>query len=692
MAEYIDDSGTHVFDALLSGTKGGAGTTDYDYSTTNKVLTFNSEATAETNFTLPTSTPWLLIETYDIEDVDGAVSYTKYQKDVSNVSVATTGDIQIAWGIVDANANISLFSMVATHYKGDGTADIYETDESADFSTTPTLSNTTFTVPTGTWQITDTTVSDVGRLYDIILTLDTINTDGSGLRTLDNTGTTGTSDDAELHGSNLIYLDGTTQYVQIPLEHTLGSEISSLPMGYTNMTRVGDVYTADADSGYTNDVINASNFTTDRAIIQYQVTPTAISTAGQLIMNLYRQSPFGGASPAIYPVANETSTRVYSYTKTEGLTAYYPRLTISTSGESFTLPDANFSAKEVTLTTAAVIYFDQATKEYVSITEFFNEATTDGNTEVSCKIEASFSHACTLAVEPTAGDLTFLTANPEALVDMWDGTSYAGDLSFDVDDIQGLYIGSEGELLNAGNEFIPDIETVGTDYFSGYEQTRFTPDGAGSVVDDGGGDVTLNVTTGTAVRPWVTWNYTTDVVKDEMFLISCDVIKNSGADIILKNFYLASGTNAISINYTLTTTLTKVYAIGKALEDETATDGFGMNFDTSAGASNFSISNITIDKINATEIVNYATACRTTYENVDYGPTNFKYNQDASGRVTSMVTIGELSGASDGRKIVLPLTTPADYLVTECIKHIEGTASSLTITDCDDDEHIIDTA
>ena len=32
MAEYIDDSGSHGYDALLSGTKGGAGTDDYDYN------------------------------------------------------------------------------------------------------------------------------------------------------------------------------------------------------------------------------------------------------------------------------------------------------------------------------------------------------------------------------------------------------------------------------------------------------------------------------------------------------------------------------------------------------------------------------------------------------------------------------------------------------------------------------------
>lgn len=81
-------------------------------------------------------------------------------------------------------------------------------------------------------------------------------------------------------------------------------------------------------------------------------------------------------------------------------------------------------------------------------------------------------------------------------------------------------------------------------------------------------------------------------------------------------------------------------------------------------------------------IQNYTVSCRTNLQNTNYGPSNLKYIQDGTGRITDVS--GNLEGASDGRSITFPLTVPVNYMVTKSIKSAEGDKSLITITHTDD--------
>jgi len=145
MADYIDDTGTHTMDALLSGT--------YTTQASNHALTLGADGEADTTFTLPTGSDWILVETYDVEDVSGDIGYTKWQSDVSQV----TTDIEAIQDIVDADSQITVYKMTAMHYKSStGKVDVYRGDEATTLALASEDTDNDFTFPPGDWIITDT--------------------------------------------------------------------------------------------------------------------------------------------------------------------------------------------------------------------------------------------------------------------------------------------------------------------------------------------------------------------------------------------------------------------------------------------------------------------------------------------------------------------------------------------------------
>lgn len=147
MADYIDDTGSHSLDAELSGT--------YTTQAANHALTLGADGEADSGFTLPTTSDWLLVETFNVEDVATDIGYTKWQSDVSQI----TTDMAAIRTIVVSDSAITLFEMVATHYKSStGKVDVYRADETTAFPSTPETLDTDldFTFPTANWVVTDT--------------------------------------------------------------------------------------------------------------------------------------------------------------------------------------------------------------------------------------------------------------------------------------------------------------------------------------------------------------------------------------------------------------------------------------------------------------------------------------------------------------------------------------------------------
>lgn len=142
MPTYLaDDNEEHL--AELSGT--------YSLDEANKVTTFGTDGQADTSFVLPAATPWLLLEVFDVEEASGDIGYQRYTTNVSNISGYMVSTRAIA------AAEYTIYKIVATHYYGDGTADVYFGDESNAMSIYK--SGTPFTPPTASWKMSADVVS-----------------------------------------------------------------------------------------------------------------------------------------------------------------------------------------------------------------------------------------------------------------------------------------------------------------------------------------------------------------------------------------------------------------------------------------------------------------------------------------------------------------------------------------------------
>ena len=78
MPSYIADSEEQDY-AELSGS--------YSTDDVAKVVTFGAGGEADTGFVLPLSTPWILIELYDVESVFGAKGYTLFKSNIHDIQI-----------------------------------------------------------------------------------------------------------------------------------------------------------------------------------------------------------------------------------------------------------------------------------------------------------------------------------------------------------------------------------------------------------------------------------------------------------------------------------------------------------------------------------------------------------------------------------------------------------------------------
>jgi len=148
MAEYIDDGGSYGVDAELTGT--------YTKDAPNKTLTMGGDGQADTTFILPSVKEWLLFEVFNVEDVSGDIGYTKWQSSVSQIAT----DLSTVQAIADGE--YTNYEIVATHYNGDDTADVYRGDESTSLDLAEADTGIDYTPSASSWKITDTVIAPDG--------------------------------------------------------------------------------------------------------------------------------------------------------------------------------------------------------------------------------------------------------------------------------------------------------------------------------------------------------------------------------------------------------------------------------------------------------------------------------------------------------------------------------------------------
>lgn len=160
----VSDSGGYGVDGTLYGT--------YTIDTTKKIITFGSDGGIDTGFTLPTAAH-IIVETYDIDGVSGAVDYHFFKRDASDVDTYLSS----CQALVDAEVSAgryTTYKMKATHYKGSGKADVYDADESTSFPTTPDSADVSYTPSTSTWKITDTVIAPVASYTPLHIALSSV--------------------------------------------------------------------------------------------------------------------------------------------------------------------------------------------------------------------------------------------------------------------------------------------------------------------------------------------------------------------------------------------------------------------------------------------------------------------------------------------------------------------------------------
>jgi len=322
-------------------------------------------------------------------------------------------------------------------------------------------------------------------LANIIYTMNTYNTDASTKqRTLDNTGT---GDNAPTNASNHVYLNGTDQSVVVPLSYTLGSNIQVVASSVNNGDEV-TTYTKNTDTSYDLAVTTAGT---------NSGRPKQVNTASLVDGTMYLQEidiTLISGIPKITYIGIGSNKYIYKtlvdginnivFTATDNEASYV----IYWDGTNlFNISVSSDTLKAVTLTTLALVYFDQATKEFLSVTSF---------DDIVYTMEDSFQSLAPLAVIPTEADLEYLTANPDALIQIAKGDTSHTDLSFDVDDMQACYHRGDTALYNIMDETTLSVVNETAAVWETYENVDY---GATNAVfeQDSNGMVTGLQTAGT---------------------------------------------------------------------------------------------------------------------------------------------------------------------------------------------------
>lgn len=162
MAVYIDDTGSHGYDAQFIGVEDTAWSRD----AANEIIWFSGTGSCDTGFTLPNDTAWILYEVYapdshtnDLTDGTIVRGHTEWTSTVGTITTTLT-----SWkAAYDIATSFITYKVKATHYKGSDVADVYYADEGEGFSLTggteDGVEDGAFT-GYGAWSMSDTLLAD----------------------------------------------------------------------------------------------------------------------------------------------------------------------------------------------------------------------------------------------------------------------------------------------------------------------------------------------------------------------------------------------------------------------------------------------------------------------------------------------------------------------------------------------------
>lgn len=245
MAQYIVDTEGQDL-AQLSGT--------FTPDTANKVMTFGSDGQADTFRVLPATVPWLLIEVYDVESTAGDIGYTLYKTNTHNVATELTSARSVAL------AEYTTFKIVATHYYGDYTADVWRGDQTSAMSLATLETGVPYYPNTASWKISDTTVAPDYKVANL-LAFYPLDTDGSDVTgNYDGTEYNGVSHPSDsTFGVNVADFDDTN-----PEDYIVTA--TDVPTGTGDFTVMGWIKKDDASDGFI-----VSNGGTSTSLREWQV-------------------------------------------------------------------------------------------------------------------------------------------------------------------------------------------------------------------------------------------------------------------------------------------------------------------------------------------------------------------------------------------------------------------------------------
>ena len=366
----------------------------------------------------------------------------------------------------------------------------------------------------------------------------------------------------------------------------------------------------------------------------------------------------------------ELGVNTFRFTATsDALWVHYYDYGINSIGETSSL--SKFSVKEITATPQSLITYSTDRK-------VFEALTSDGSlngllpTALTYTQAESFSQSTQVSTIVTANDLAILNKNPEEIVAVALGKTPT-DLSFATANILSMYGGNEGvegnkptvihNIMEAGIEQItnPSFDTD-TSSWTGYNAT---------LAWETGGAVRI---TSTGVAANIQQDIADISTAGAFIEFTVNVTENAGASTV--SLFL----NGDTISLPLGSEVKEYKYIYKVVSSVTI-----VQVRTGSTSGDIVITTISAKIITPAEIINYTSNCRTNLLNTSYGATNFKFKQDASGKVTDMADAETIVASDDGRNFTIPLATPFDYTANtkdiSSVEAIDDTSATITFSD-----------
>ena len=253
---------------------------------------------------------------------------------------------------------------------------------------------------------------------NIVYNMDRFYVTDAGLTTIDNAGSDGSTSDAPMYASNHIYLDGSTQSVDYPIPHTLGSELIINPwVEYLNNTLVDNL-----DGSFTCTMVDSDRMCQSTGLIYevgktyaIQKTITTDTASGNMIL-------WDGLTAH---VLSANSTTEYIVATGTGGDIRFNNFSV---GEFATF---EIELQEITNPNSDITYFDTATKSHIRVDNSV------GTPSITYNQTDSHSNTFTLTkartVEEIASDKLYLDAHPESVARLVDVPELVTNSTLDVD-------------------------------------------------------------------------------------------------------------------------------------------------------------------------------------------------------------------------------------------------------------------